>query len=107
MIQSHTPVSMDAPLDGLASMHFALIYIDEHGKVRFEASPSIANNCQTILAPNVTDSFLRAVALSDKGGESRHSSMDASGKSPMSPRSPAMHDGSDMSRRSSLFVDTF
>lgn len=61
---------MDAPLDGLSSLssvHFALIYIDENGKLRFEASPSIASNCQSILSPNVTDSFLRAVALSNKG----------------------------------------
>jgi hypothetical protein len=58
---------MDAPLDGLSSIHFALIYIDESGKLRFEASPSIVNSCQSILSPNVTDTFLRAVALSNKG----------------------------------------
>ncbi|EAU36686.1 predicted protein [Aspergillus terreus NIH2624] len=83
---------MDSPLDGLASMHFALIYIDDSGKVRFEASPSIANSCQSLLAPNVTESFLRAVALSNKGGESRSSSIDTSRKSSPSPRSPSMHD---------------
>lgn len=62
---------MDAPLDGLACMHFALIYIDDNGKLRFEASQSIANNCQTILSPSVTENFLRAVALSGKGDPSK------------------------------------
>lgn len=62
---------MDAPLDGLTSMHFALIYMDEDGKLRFEASPSIVNNCQTILSPNVTDNFLRAVAMSGQGVPSK------------------------------------
>ncbi|KAF9886910.1 hypothetical protein FE257_011033 [Aspergillus nanangensis] len=100
---AQTPMSMDTPLDGQAYMHFALIYIDEGGKVRFEASPSIASNCQSILAPNVTESFLRAVALSNKGIESPGSSLDASGKSPMSPQSPGIPDTGELSRRSSMY----
>lgn len=59
---------MDAPLDGQSYMHFALIYLDDSGKLRFEASPSIASSYQSVLSPNVTDSFLRAVALSNKSG---------------------------------------
>ncbi|KAB8234294.1 DUF2841 domain-containing protein [Aspergillus alliaceus] len=101
---------MDAPLDGLSSIHFALIYIDENGKLRFEASPSIANNCQSILSPNVTDTFLRAVALSNKGnpgvigtGSPRSNQDHMGGKSPLSPQSPGMHDASSLSRKNSMF----
>ncbi|PLB50062.1 hypothetical protein P170DRAFT_404792 [Aspergillus steynii IBT 23096] len=98
---------MDAPLDGQNYMHFALIYLDEGGKLRFEASPSIASNCQSVLSPNVTDSFLRAVALSNKNGTPKligspgSQSDDARGKSPLSPQSP--NQGS--SRGSSMFHD--
>ncbi|KAB8069383.1 hypothetical protein BDV29DRAFT_198706 [Aspergillus leporis] len=98
---------MDAPLDGLSSIHFALIYIDESGKLRFEASPSIVNSCQSILSPNVTDTFLRAVALSNKGDPgvigSPRTNQDHMGKSPMSPQSPGMHDTSSLSRKNSMF----
>ncbi|KAE8351199.1 hypothetical protein BDV28DRAFT_150204 [Aspergillus coremiiformis] len=93
---AQTPISMDAPLDGLSalsSIHFALIYIDDQGKLRFETSPSLANNCQSILSPNVTDTFLRAVALSNKrdaGIESPRVPHEPTGKSPMSPQSPGM-----------------
>ncbi|RAQ70069.1 hypothetical protein COH20_008194 [Aspergillus flavus] len=105
---AQTPISMDAPLDGLSSLssvHFALIYIDENGKLRFEASPSIASNCQSILSPNVTDSFLRAVALSNKGdpgviGSPRLNQEHMAGKSPMSPQSPGT---SNLSRKNSMF----
>ncbi|PLB41005.1 DUF2841 domain-containing protein [Aspergillus candidus] len=90
---------MDAPLDGLTSMHFALIYMDEDGKLRFEASPSIVNNCQTILSPNVTDNFLRAVAMSGQGVPSKVTDETGS-KSPLSPQTPT--DGSDWSGRSSM-----
>ncbi|PWY88316.1 hypothetical protein BO70DRAFT_331650 [Aspergillus heteromorphus CBS 117.55] len=85
---------MDAPLDGLACLHFALIYIDDSGKLRFEASPSIANNCQSILSPNVTDSFLRAVALSGKGDPSKMlgKTHEIRGRSPLSPESPSAND---------------
>ncbi|RAL12561.1 DUF2841 domain-containing protein [Aspergillus homomorphus CBS 101889] len=78
---------MDAPLDGLACLHFALIYIDDNGKLRFEASPSIANSCQTILSPNVTENFLRAVALAGKG-DSNKLLEGSRGRSPLSPESP-------------------
>ncbi|KKK19509.1 hypothetical protein ARAM_003486 [Aspergillus rambellii] len=106
---SHTPISMDAPLDSLAYLHFALLYIDETGKLRFEASPSIANNCQTILSPDVTDSFLRAVALSNKGDttklleSSEGKFEDSRGRSPLSPESP---DAPGISRRGSIFQHT-
>ncbi|KAL4878761.1 hypothetical protein BJY04DRAFT_107296 [Aspergillus karnatakaensis] len=53
---------MDAPPNSLANLHFALIYIDDHGKLRFESSSSVADDCQNILSPTVADSFLRAVA---------------------------------------------
>ncbi|OJJ73377.1 hypothetical protein ASPBRDRAFT_122073, partial [Aspergillus brasiliensis CBS 101740] len=88
------PVSMDAPLDGLACMHFALIYIDDNGKLRFEASQSIANNCQTILSPSVTENFLRAVALSGKGDPSKMLGRVPyiRGRSPLSPESPSASD---------------
>ncbi|RAH47227.1 DUF2841 domain-containing protein [Aspergillus brunneoviolaceus CBS 621.78] len=78
---------MDAPLDGLACLHFALIYIDDSGKLRFEASPSIADSCHSILSPNVTESFLRAVALSGKD-ESNKLLEGSRGRSPLSPESP-------------------
>ncbi|KAI9932630.1 hypothetical protein MW887_008878 [Aspergillus wentii] len=60
-------MSMDAQIDEATCPHFALIYIDLDGKLRFEASPSVANSYQTILSPNVTETFMRAVAISDKG----------------------------------------
>ncbi|KAL4892764.1 hypothetical protein BDV59DRAFT_202505 [Aspergillus ambiguus] len=84
---------MDSPLDGLGQLHFALIYIDDSGKVRFEASPSIASSCQSVLVPNVTEPFLRAVAMANNGAESRSSSVDTSRKSSLSPRSSSMPDG--------------
>lgn len=58
---------MDGPLDNLGSHHFALLYIDESGKLRFEASSSVANDCHGILSPEVTHSFLKAVAVSEDG----------------------------------------
>ncbi|KAL4936404.1 hypothetical protein BDV06DRAFT_93717 [Aspergillus oleicola] len=58
---------LEGPLDSLASHHFALLYIDESGKLRFEASPSLANDSHSILSPEVTHSFLKAVALSGDG----------------------------------------
>jgi hypothetical protein len=54
-------------LDSLESQHFALLYIDESGKLRFEASPSIANDAHAILSPKVAHSFLKAVAGSENG----------------------------------------
>ncbi|KAF7590184.1 hypothetical protein BBP40_003157, partial [Aspergillus hancockii] len=106
-VRAQTPISMDAPLDGLSSIHFALIYIDESGKLRVEASPSIVNSCQSILSPNVTDTFLRAVALSTKGDSgvigSPRTSQEHMGKSPMSPQSPGIHDTSSLSRKNSMF----
>lgn len=58
---------MDGPLDNLGSHHFAMLYIDESGKLRFEASSSVANDCHSILSPEVTHSFLKAVAVSEDG----------------------------------------
>ncbi|KAL5332715.1 hypothetical protein BJX70DRAFT_105153 [Aspergillus crustosus] len=58
---------MEAPTNSLASLHFAMLYIDADGKLCFDSSSSIANSRQSILSPKVTDSFLRAVARS--GGE--------------------------------------
>jgi hypothetical protein len=58
---------MDPQLETPDCPHFALLYIDKDGKLRFEASASIADNCHKILSPEVTDSFLRAVALSGDG----------------------------------------
>ncbi|KAL2792974.1 hypothetical protein BJX66DRAFT_235256 [Aspergillus keveii] len=65
--------------------HFALLYIDKDGKLRFEASASIAD----ILSPEVTDSFLRAVALSGDGVNSLDSSgfIEGQNRSPPSPES--------------------
>ncbi|KAI9370303.1 hypothetical protein BJX61DRAFT_549070 [Aspergillus egyptiacus] len=59
-----TPLSMDAPLDSTSFPHFALLYIDDNGKLCFEASSSVADDCHHILSPEVTHSFLRAVAMS-------------------------------------------
>ncbi|KAL4908434.1 hypothetical protein BDW74DRAFT_175116 [Aspergillus multicolor] len=82
---------MDGALDSLASHHFALLYIDESGKLRFEASPSIANDAHTILSPEVTHSFLQAVAGSENGSKAgSESNLDLrTGRSSSSPGSPA------------------
>ncbi|KAL4779696.1 hypothetical protein BJX76DRAFT_69354 [Aspergillus varians] len=94
---------MDGSLDTLASHHFALLYIDESGKLRFEASSSIANDCHSILSPEVTHSFLKAVAVSEDGtklGNSSESNYEVqSGRSPLSPDSPGTPT---FSRRSSI-----
>ncbi|KAL4953874.1 hypothetical protein BDW69DRAFT_164360 [Aspergillus filifer] len=65
---------MEGPLDSLASHHFALLFIDETGKMHFEASPSITKDCHNILSPDVTQSFLKAVALSGDGTRPANSS---------------------------------
>ncbi|KAJ5292207.1 hypothetical protein N7478_001458 [Penicillium angulare] len=42
--------------------HFALIYIDRKGNLRHEVSASIFDSAQSILSPQVTEAFLKAVA---------------------------------------------
>ncbi|OJJ02595.1 hypothetical protein ASPVEDRAFT_684132 [Aspergillus versicolor CBS 583.65] len=100
---SSTAASMDGPLDNLGSHHFALLYIDESGKLRFEASSSVANDCHGILSPEVTHSFLKAVAVSEDGMKLANSSEanyeTQSGKSASSPDSPG---SPNFSRRSSI-----
>ena len=44
--------------------HFALIYIDHEGNLRHQVSASIFDNVQSILSPQVTRAFLKAVAES-------------------------------------------
>ncbi|KAL4932017.1 DUF2841 domain-containing protein [Aspergillus undulatus] len=94
---------MDAPLDCLSTYHFALLYIDESGKLRFEASSSIANDCHTILSPEAMSSFLKAVAYSEDGTKPAGSLGGNFGvqgrRSPFSPESPVI---SCYSRRSSI-----
>ncbi|GFF90509.1 hypothetical protein IFM47457_08512 [Aspergillus lentulus] len=82
----------DARLWSLTYGHYAIIYTDGNGKVRLQASPSIANSCQTILSPIVIKNFLEAVALSNKdrvlpGPDSIHETPSARGRSPLSPQS--------------------
>ncbi|KAL4915964.1 hypothetical protein BDW62DRAFT_111787 [Aspergillus aurantiobrunneus] len=83
---------MDGSLDNLTFHHFALLYIDQGGKLSFEASPSIANDCQSILSPEVTHSFLKAVAGSQDGTKivnpSESNIRVHGGGSPFSPDSP-------------------
>ncbi|EAW06990.1 DUF2841 domain-containing protein [Aspergillus clavatus NRRL 1] len=89
------PDSSDVHLAGLSYVHFAIIYVDHSGKLGFEASPSIADSCQSILSPSVTETFLRAVAISSKDSLSGSSSPDfsytaseaAREGSPLSPQS--------------------
>ncbi|KAJ5117564.1 hypothetical protein N7448_011196 [Penicillium atrosanguineum] len=56
------------PDDRRRFQHYALIYIDREGKLHHEASPSISNSVKTVLSPQVTWEFLKAVAESKKGG---------------------------------------
>lgn len=53
---------------GRPFQHFALIYIDRDGQLRYETSPSISDSVETILSPRVTREFLKAVA--ESGGYS-------------------------------------
>ncbi|KAJ5642672.1 hypothetical protein N7490_006672 [Penicillium lividum] len=48
--------------------HFALIWIDREGRLHHKTSPSISNSIKTILSPQVTREFLKAVAESKEGG---------------------------------------
>ncbi|KAL2869789.1 uncharacterized protein BJX67DRAFT_370607 [Aspergillus lucknowensis] len=82
---------MDAPGDSMACPYFALLYIDDAGKLRFEASPSIAEECHSILSPDVTHSFLTAVAQSGDGTKplgSSGPSLESHGRSPLPLGSP-------------------
>ncbi|KAJ5998482.1 hypothetical protein N7451_006292 [Penicillium sp. IBT 35674x] len=45
--------------------HYALVYIDRHGNLHHELSPSIADASQSILSPEVTTTFLAAAAAAN------------------------------------------
>lgn len=45
--------------------HYALVYIDRHGNLHHEVSPSIADSSQSILSPEVTTTFLAAAAAAN------------------------------------------
>ncbi|CEN59267.1 hypothetical protein ASPCAL01719 [Aspergillus calidoustus] len=92
---------MDSQLDTPDCPHFALLYIDDDGKLRFEASASIADNCHRILSSEVIDSFLRAVSLSGDRVKSLDSSGFIEGQS-KSPPSPGSTGSPCHSRRSSF-----
>lgn len=57
-------VASQAPRDYAPAQHFALIYMDQYGTIRHEVSPSIVHCRDTILSPQVTAEFLKAVANS-------------------------------------------
>ncbi|KAL4998421.1 hypothetical protein BDV10DRAFT_185244 [Aspergillus recurvatus] len=81
---------MNGALGSLESHHFALLYIDGSGKLRFEASPSTANDAHTILSPEVTHSFLKAVAGSENGTRAgSESALELRSGRSYSPDSPA------------------
>ncbi|KAJ5976595.1 hypothetical protein N7481_010302 [Penicillium waksmanii] len=61
-------MSSQGPQDCRSAQHFALIYIDQYGKIHHEVSPSIAQHRDTILSPQVTTEFLKAVAKSTQVG---------------------------------------
>ncbi|KAJ0425076.1 hypothetical protein BJY00DRAFT_200962 [Aspergillus carlsbadensis] len=92
---------MDPQLDSPDHPHFALLYIDNDGKLRFEASTSIADDCHNVLSPEVTHSFLRAVALSEDGVKPLDSPGFIEGQS-KSPPSPESTGSPCLSRRSSF-----
>ncbi|KAJ5751406.1 uncharacterized protein N7511_008371 [Penicillium nucicola] len=52
------------PQECFSAQHFALIYIDQYGIVHHEISPSIVHHRNTVLSPQVTADFLKAVANS-------------------------------------------
>lgn len=41
--------------------HFALIYIDQNGILRYEVSQSLMDSRDTIFTPQVKDEFFRAI----------------------------------------------
>lgn len=53
---------------GKYNRQFALIYIDREGNLRHEVSASISDSAQSILSPQVTGAFLKAVAESRTRG---------------------------------------
>jgi len=61
------------PPQGYSAQHFALIYIDQFGKIHRRVSPSIAHHRDTILSSHVTAEFLKAVACSTEVGQRRPS----------------------------------
>ncbi|KAJ6000910.1 hypothetical protein N7481_001319 [Penicillium waksmanii] len=61
-------MSSQAPQDYTSAQHFALIYIDQYGKIRHQVSPSLVHYRGTILSPQVTTEFLKAVAKSTQVG---------------------------------------
>lgn len=59
------------PQDRKCFQHFALIYIDRDGQLRYETSPSISGgSVKTVLSPRVISKFLKAVAESKEGSYS-------------------------------------
>lgn len=66
-------VASQAPQDYAPAQHFALIYMDQYGTLHYEASPSIVHYRDTILSPQVTAEFLKAVANSTEVGLRRSS----------------------------------
>ncbi|KAJ5989681.1 hypothetical protein N7481_004891 [Penicillium waksmanii] len=61
-------MSSQAPHDYTSGQPFALIYIDQYGKIHHKVSPSIVHYRDTILNPQVTTEFLKAVAKSTQVG---------------------------------------
>ncbi|KAJ5117848.1 hypothetical protein N7476_004977 [Penicillium atrosanguineum] len=61
-------ISRQHPHERRCFQHFALIYIDREGKLCHETSPSISNSIKTILSPQVTRCFWKAVAESKERG---------------------------------------
>lgn len=64
-------MSGESNLKELEYPHFAIIYLDWHGNLHHEASPSIRDDRGDILSSEVTKTFLQAVACS---GEAHPSS---------------------------------
>ncbi|KAJ5117426.1 hypothetical protein N7448_011058 [Penicillium atrosanguineum] len=90
--------------------HFALIYIDRDGQLRYETSSSISDSVKTILSPRVTREFLKAVAESKEGGYSapglpdgQPSFLPASSLAPTV--SEAGQQGASLQRRRELWTD--
>ncbi|KAJ5950013.1 hypothetical protein N7454_001597, partial [Penicillium verhagenii] len=52
--------------------HFALIYIDQGGRLGYETSPSVAASKEAILSPELTTDFLQAVLHSHERGQSSY-----------------------------------
>ena len=64
-------MASQAPQGYTSAQHFALIYIDQLGKIHRRVSPSIAHHRDVILSSHVTAEFLKAVACSTEVGQRR------------------------------------